>query len=159
MSCFEITIENGSIQNSYITVQKMKFSVKDFFSKCDQIRRKLLIWSHLLKKSLMKILHFLCSVYNLVDRSRDLTLFREEGRSEELYSQPCQTSKMERFGKIVNRFQRLTIFTKRSILDVLQGCEYASGMIVQAQLFIWKSTFSDQQLLFSKNYGHNLCKI
>ena len=28
----------------------MKFSIKDFFSKCDQIRRKLQIWSHLLKK-------------------------------------------------------------------------------------------------------------
>ena len=36
------------------TAQKLKFSIKDFFSKCDQIRRKLLIWSHLLKKSLME---------------------------------------------------------------------------------------------------------
>ena len=36
------------------TAQKMKFSIKDFFSKCDQIRRKLRIWSHLLKKYLMK---------------------------------------------------------------------------------------------------------
>ena len=27
----------------------MKFSIKDFFSKCDQIRRNLRIWSHLLK--------------------------------------------------------------------------------------------------------------
>ena len=27
---------------------------KDFFSQCDQIRRKLRIWSHLLKKSLME---------------------------------------------------------------------------------------------------------
>ena len=32
----------------------MKFSVKDFFGKCDQIRRFLRIWSHLLKKSLME---------------------------------------------------------------------------------------------------------
>ena len=31
----------------------MKFSIKDFFSKCDQICRFLRIWSHLLKKSLM----------------------------------------------------------------------------------------------------------
>ena len=29
--------------------QKMKFSIKDFFSKCDQIRRKLRMWSPLLK--------------------------------------------------------------------------------------------------------------
>ena len=33
--------------------KKMKFSIKDFFSKCYQIRRKLRIWLHLLKKSLM----------------------------------------------------------------------------------------------------------
>ena len=32
----------------------MKFSIKEFFSKFDQIRRKLRIWSHLLKKSLME---------------------------------------------------------------------------------------------------------
>ena len=32
----------------------MKFSIKNFFSKRDQIRRKLRIWSHLPKKSLME---------------------------------------------------------------------------------------------------------
>ena len=36
----------------------MKFSVKNFFGKCDQIRRKLHIWSHLLKKPLMENLIF-----------------------------------------------------------------------------------------------------
>ena len=36
------------------TAQKMKFSIKDLFSKCDQIRRKLRIWLHLLNKSLME---------------------------------------------------------------------------------------------------------
>ena len=36
------------------TAQKMKFSIKDFFSKCDQIRSFVLIWSHLLKKSLIE---------------------------------------------------------------------------------------------------------
>ena len=34
--------------------QKMKFSIKEIFSKWDQIRRKLRIWSHLLKKSVME---------------------------------------------------------------------------------------------------------
>ena len=32
---------------------KSEVSLKDFFSKCDQIRRKLQIWSHLLKKFFM----------------------------------------------------------------------------------------------------------
>ena len=40
---------------------KMKFSTKHFFSKCEQIRRKLQIWSHLLKKSLVKNFIF-CAV-------------------------------------------------------------------------------------------------
>ena len=44
-----------------VTAQKIKFSIKDYFSKCDQIRRKLRIWSHLLKKSLMKNFIF-CAV-------------------------------------------------------------------------------------------------
>ena len=30
----------------YDTTQKVKFSIKDFFSKCYQIRRFLPIWSH-----------------------------------------------------------------------------------------------------------------
>ena len=42
----------------------MKFSIKGFFSKCDQIRGFLRIWSHLLKKSLMEKFIF-CAVYNL----------------------------------------------------------------------------------------------
>ena len=43
------------------TAQKVKFSIKDFFSKCDQVCRKLRIWSHLLKKFLMENFIFLCS--------------------------------------------------------------------------------------------------
>ena len=54
-----VKYERNKILNS--TAQKMKFSIKDFFSKCDQIRRKLQIWSHLLKKSLMENFIF-CAV-------------------------------------------------------------------------------------------------
>ena len=43
--------------------QKMKFSMQDFFSKCNQIRRKLRIWSHLLKKPLTGTTIF-CVVYS-----------------------------------------------------------------------------------------------
>ena len=35
-----------------ITAPKTKFSIKDFLSKCDQICKKLPIWSHLMKKPL-----------------------------------------------------------------------------------------------------------
>ena len=41
--------------------QKIKFSIKDFSSKCDQIRGFLRIWSDLLEKSLMENFIF-CAV-------------------------------------------------------------------------------------------------
>ena len=40
----------------------MKFSIKDFLSKCNQIRSFLRLWSHLLKKSLMENFIF-CAVF------------------------------------------------------------------------------------------------
>ena len=44
-----------------VPAQKMKFCITDFFSKCDQIRSFLRIWSHLLKKSVMENFIF-CAV-------------------------------------------------------------------------------------------------
>ena len=43
------------------TARKMKFVIKDFFSKCNQTRIFLRIWSHLLKKFLMENFFF-CAV-------------------------------------------------------------------------------------------------
>ena len=63
-SCLHSKAQPIHIQrDSIVTLssQKMKFSIKDFFSKCDQIRRKLRIWSHLLKKPLMENFIF-CAV-------------------------------------------------------------------------------------------------
>ena len=50
--------------------QKMRFSIKDFFSKCDQIRRKPQIWSHLLKKSLMKNFIFMQCKTNKIHQNQ-----------------------------------------------------------------------------------------
>ena len=56
------------------TVQKMKFSFNDFFSKCGQIRRRLRIWSHLLKKSLMENFIF-CAVSNWIFQEQIWIIF------------------------------------------------------------------------------------
>ena len=48
--------------------QKLKFSVKDLASTCDQIRSSLRIWSHLLKKSFVENFIF-CAV-------EDVSLFK-----------------------------------------------------------------------------------
>ena len=51
----------------YCTAEKMKFFIKDFFSKCDQIRSFLWIWSHLLNNSLIENFIF-CAVLYLVNQ-------------------------------------------------------------------------------------------
>ena len=43
--------------------KKNEVSIKDFFSKCDQICSFLRIWPHLLKKSVIENFIFLCSVF------------------------------------------------------------------------------------------------
>ena len=58
----KVTSSNKNIGRKLTnTTQKMKFSIKDFFSKCDQISGFLRNWSHLLKKSLMETLFFVQS--------------------------------------------------------------------------------------------------
>ena len=49
----KVTSDTSSKLTIY-TAQKMKFSIKNFVSKCDQIRSYLRIWSYLLRKSLME---------------------------------------------------------------------------------------------------------
>ena len=56
---------------------KNEVFIKDFFSKCDQIRRKLRIWSHLLKKSLMENF-ILCTI-------DDVTLLKGENNSSSIH--------------------------------------------------------------------------
>ena len=51
----------------------MKFSIKDYFSKCDQSRRFLRIWLHLLKKSLMENFIF-CVVWTKMDTEASISL-------------------------------------------------------------------------------------
>ena len=51
-----ILLDNDFIFNLAldVTAQKMKFFIKDFFCKCDQICKKLRIRSHLRKKSFLE---------------------------------------------------------------------------------------------------------
>ena len=50
-----------------VNAQKMKFSIMDFFSKCDQNQRRLRIWSRLLEKPLMEnfIFYAVCALFKL----------------------------------------------------------------------------------------------
>ena len=47
----KVLLKAVRLTNDEGTSQRMKFSIKDFFSKFDHIRSFVRIWSHLLKKS------------------------------------------------------------------------------------------------------------
>ena len=67
--------QNSQGSPSGVTLyKKLKFSVKCFFSKCDQICKKLRIWSHLLKKFIMENFTF-CAV-SVKEAPKFLSLFR-----------------------------------------------------------------------------------
>ena len=70
----------------------MKFFIKDFFSKCDQIRSYLRIWSHLMKKFLTK--NFIYCAVRIWDPVKHL----------------CWRF----FVKVVNTIQVLTMFAEKA---------------------------------------------
>ena len=87
--------ENFTIHFTGRTYQKIKFSIKDFFSKCDRIRKKLWTWSHLVKKFLMEKIHFLCSaeyINNALKMSKKVSIAdreREFPHQKRLVSVKC----------------------------------------------------------------------
>ena len=61
LRCLELCTKLWTSRPQLITLalhKKWKFFIKDIFGKCDQIRIFLWSWSHLLKKSSIKKLHF-----------------------------------------------------------------------------------------------------
>ena len=76
------------IQATNITVQKIKFSIKDFFNECDQTHRKLRIWSLLLMKSLMK--NFIFGAVYISSGDTDDYKILESGWTRALYPTTCE---------------------------------------------------------------------
>ena len=97
-----------------VTAQKMIFSMKNFFSKCDRIRSFLQIWPHLLKKSLMKNFIF-CSVCGkfVSFYSRALSI---EGTLDQTYFRSNPHSSLE---KIDSSHKPANIYLLKSIKETL----------------------------------------
>ena len=75
----------------------MKFSIKDFSSKCDQIRNFLRIWSHLQEKSLMENFVFCAVKLRVFSDPYTLTFFYKQlgsSLSPRLYFQGFRGSKL-----------------------------------------------------------------
>ena len=83
----------------------MRFSIKDFFSKYVQTRKKLRIWSHLLKKSLMENFIFLCIVGYIYIFELSINPFL----ANVLISYPLKTREKLRFSGDFRRFTMETL--------------------------------------------------
>ena len=62
---------NFLMMNNHSLHKKWRFSIKNLFRKCDQIRRKVRIWSRLLKKSVMENLIF-CVMFHKEQNNIDV---------------------------------------------------------------------------------------
>ena len=96
-------------------------SIRDVINNVANFRGKHLCWSFFLIKlqawgSFLKNIYkqLLLTIAEVLKPKTFCKVIRD------VYSEPCQTSKMK-------CFKPLTIFAKSSILDVLQGSEYISG--------------------------------
>ena len=147
----------------------MKFSIKDFFSKCDQIHRKLRIWSHLLKKSLMENFIFLGSaslfmkkdfqmeLYNLLAKSSldsySVFLIQESCIFQKQLLKSCSVKKVF-FGSPQNSQENTCeacTFLKREALAQVFSCEFCE---------ISKNTFFIEHLCWLLlHFWSLLCKF
>ena len=104
--------------------KKMKFSIKDIFSKCDQVPRKLRIWSYLLKKSLMENLFF-CAVKII------LTIVSLTGKHAELINIWCwiifKLTSVNYFWQ--DRFQEVLLKCKRNKISKKKPFEFWKEML------------------------------
>ena len=94
----------------------MKFSIKDFFSKCEEIRWKLRIWSRLLKKSFMDNFIFCAVIHNLTNEKNDLII--EDGINNHRWVFPFQNSSK---AVCVSVRPLLTTKTKNPVMRNLQS--------------------------------------
>ena len=125
----------------------MKFSIKKFFSKCDQIRRFLQIWSHLLKKSLMGNF-IVCAVFNIL-------LFFIFGSSFK-YT-PMVTLQIRKMFSQWNRASfrfPLKIFLKRKLNFIWNDGRGRGRMIPEAYSKLCQHLKWAFTKIFSQNYIH-----
>ena len=111
------------------TVQKMKFSIKDFFIKCDQIRSFLRIWSHLLKTCFIENFTF-CAVAYSEAYSVAYT---------EAYSAQYQTSLIELF---LRKYVTAKGFTEKSISRQIFLCKIRT-LVFRTWLNIYDRAFCE----------------
>ena len=123
------------------TAQKMKFSIKDFFDKCDQVCSFMWIWSHLLKKSLME--NFFFCAFHIISYHIILHILCFHLSYFEIQ---CSVQKV--FLEILQNSQQFCNFIKKEMLVQVFSCEFCK--ISNNNVFIehlWWSYFHSNNYL------------
>ena len=129
------------------TAQKMKFSIKDCFSKCDQIRSFLRIWSHLLKKSIMENFIFCEMKAILVSHFIYPMAILLWHNSQLKWSFIYDVQKSKKFGPRFPSYPQPSNFSLTLLLDVFNWPPYPLPL-----LFPMKMIFQD----FLKNFNNEV---
>ena len=153
----------------------MKLSIKDFSSKCDQIRSKLQIWSHLLKKFYNGKFYFLCSdtVTTIQIRSfvSNLLLqlkFEARFLNQILIPKSTTCFRKRRFGSgnkasnlICNNKLETKLWIWIFIIFWTQNFDSEKeASIPETQLWFWnQSFFSEIEVLFSNCFSNLNLKL
>ena len=138
----EISRFNSFIKSPlYPRITALKFSIKDFFSKCDQICSKLRIWSHLLKKFLMENFVF-CVVYRKTARYFFLVIQRFS----------CITQHIKEHSTFL-KSNNLRYKKKKKIVKFQQkSIQVDSGVFISNPIF----RLSTQLLIVIHNFNHQV---
>ena len=124
-------------------LRHMEFSIKDLSSKCDQIRRKLRIWSHLLERSIMENLIF-CAVYFQMTKPK-IIKYRNY---EHIDNNEFRNKLIRTLSSNDLRSDDLAQFTNiyKVTLEPLVAlrCLWRKGMLHIIKLHLWTKTYKKQ---------------
>ena len=154
--CFYINAESSS-----------EYSFRDFFSKCDQIHRKLRVWSHLLKKSSMENFIF-CAVPQTSDTINEVFHYGFLSRKLRIWSHLLKKCVMETsyfvqcVFKVSNHktFQPKCLITSKNFITN-NYYHYKFEKLNVARCFVCLDFRLELDLVFSKlwNGVRNPCKV
>ena len=137
---------SNNYSHTTCTAQKIKFSIRDFFSKYDQIRSFQQIWSHLLEKPLIKNF-ILCAVLGRFSRNlcsanikqTTAVLFVPSMIPFKRFPNGCSENVLQFPG--IHLWRISSLATKGTYLVILPFWEISTGVFLRINIFFWGLLF------------------
>ena len=111
----------------------------------------LLVYTYMLLNWKVCLVKTLNALFAVIEMLNSWHFFVEIGHYSDRYSEPCQTSKIERFARTTNGWKPLTTFSKRSIIKVWQGSQYTPTVAKMNTHWRYISECYDQRVIWKRN--------